>query len=104
MPTRPAARMKPGVAGGLGSERQQRVVALLGRTTAKAAVRRRAHRVAVEPLGDAAREGARLGLIARETAFELADASSFVEEDLPVLGRPSVRTRPQQRHDAGLVT
>jgi len=45
IPSPPAARMQPGVAGGVGSERQQGVVRLLAPTAAKAALGRRAHGV-----------------------------------------------------------
>ncbi|HZZ26134.1 MAG TPA: hypothetical protein VFE60_27870 [Roseiarcus sp.] len=78
------------MAGGLGSERQQRVVALLGLAAAEAAVGRRAHRITVEPFGHTAREGTGLGLQARQAAVELGDSRPFVEEGPPVFARPAI--------------
>ena len=89
--------MQPGVAGGLGSERHQRVVRVLGPAAAEAAIGRRAHRIAVEPFGDAAREGAGFGLFARQPAVELGDARPFVEEGPPVFARPAVAPRVKTR-------
>src|SRR6202043_568680 len=39
---------------------------------------------------------------ARQTAIELGDAGPFVEEDLPVLGRPAVAAGSEQQNDFGL--
>ncbi len=62
-------------------------------TAAEAAAGRRAHRIAVQPFGDAAGEGAGLGLRARQPAIELGDARPLVEEGPPVLARPAVARR-----------
>jgi hypothetical protein len=35
-------------------------------------------------------------------ALELGNGGALAEEELPVLGRPAVATRPQQGHDARL--
>jgi hypothetical protein len=83
IPSRPTARMKPGMAGGFDPERQQRVVALLGLVAPQAAVGRRAHPVAVQPLGNAAREGAGFGLLARRPAVELGSSSKKARQSTP---------------------
>ena len=82
--------MQPGMAGRFGAERQQRVMGVFGLAAAEAAPGRRAHRIAVQPFGDAAGEGASLGLVARQPAVELGNARPFVEEGPPVLARPAV--------------
>ena len=89
--------MQPGVAGGLGSERQQPVVSALGPAAVKAAIGRRVLPIAVEPLGDAGSVGTGLGLQARQTAVELDDARPFVEERPPVFARPAVALRVKRR-------
>ena len=82
--------MQPDVAGLFGAERQPRVVGAFASISAGTTAGRRAHRIAVQPLGYAAGEGAGLGFRARQTAIELGDAGVLVEERLPVLGRPAV--------------
>ena len=59
--------------------------------------------VAVQPFGDAAGEGAGLGLGARQPAIELGDARPLVEEGAPVLGRPAVVAGRKQRDHVRLV-
>jgi hypothetical protein len=53
--------MQPGMAGLFGAERQQLVVGVVACTAAEAAAGRRPNGIAVEPLDDAAGEGAGLG-------------------------------------------
>ncbi len=65
---------------------------------------RRAHGVAVQPFGKAPGDGTGFGLFARQQAIQFADVDPLVEEDLPVLGRPTVPARQQQPYDLGLVT
>ena len=72
-------------------------MALLGLVAPEPAVGRRAHPVAVQPLGDAAREGPDLGLLARQPAVELGNGRSFVEEGPPVFARPAVALRVKRR-------
>jgi len=45
----------------------------------------------VQPVNDAAFERVGLGLGARQASIDLGNADALVEEDLPVLGRPSLR-------------
>ena len=96
--------MQPDVAGGFGAVGQQRIVGVFTIAASETAPGRRAFRIAVQPFDDAAGKGLGLGLRTRQSAIELDDAGALVEEDLPVLGRPAVFGRPQQRHDLGLVT
>ena len=95
--------MQPGMAGLVRAERQQGVVRVVASTAAKAAAGWRAHRIAVEPFGDATGEGAGLGLIAWQAAVELGNARPLVEQGSPVLARPAVATRALQRDHARLV-
>jgi hypothetical protein len=81
--------MQPGVAGGLGSERQQWVVGVLRLTAAEAAAGRRARRIAVQPFGHATDEGASLRFCAWQPAIELGDARPPVIERQPILGPSS---------------
>ena len=103
VPSRPAARMQPGMAGLFGAERQQLVVGVFAPTAAETAAGRRACRIAVEPFDDAAIEGADLGLIARQPAIELGEPGALVEIRQPVLARPAVHAFAQQRNDADLM-
>ena len=77
--------MQPGMAGRFRAEGKQRVVTVFGLAAAKAATGRRAHRVAVEPFGGTAGEGAGLGLIPWQAAVKLGNARPFIEEGPPVL-------------------
>jgi hypothetical protein len=54
--------MKPQMGDALDAEREQHVIGILGPPAFQAAVRRRANRITVQPFGDAASEGPRLGL------------------------------------------
>ena len=96
--------MQPRMAGLFGAERQQLVVGAVACTATAAAAGRRPNRIAVEPLGHAAGEGAGLGGRARQPAIELGDAPPFVEQGPPVLARPTITAGAQQRDHARLVT
>ena len=76
-----------------GSSLSQR---FLPATAFEAATRRGADRIAVQPFGHAAFEGSCLGLRPRQPAIELGNSGSLVKVNLPVLGRPSVTTGPEQ--------
>jgi hypothetical protein len=64
---------------------------------------RRWHRVMVQPFIDRAGKSLRLGLGTRQPAIELGNAGPLVKERPPVLVRPAVIRRPQQRDDTGFV-
>ncbi len=78
-------------------------MAVLGAAAAETAVWRRPHRIAVEPLHYAAREGAGFGLFAAQPAVELGDAGPLVEEGPPVLARPAVAANAKKHDDARLL-
>lgn len=86
--------MQPDMAGRLDAEWHQHVLGMIVATAGTASPGRRALEGAVHPFDEAAFEGARLGFPARQAAIELRDAGALVEIDLPVLGRPSVPSRP----------
>src|SRR5208282_540265 len=104
IPGRPGARMLPGMSDAFDAEGHRRIMAMITATAAEAAPRRRAHGVAVQPFSNATGEGASLGLGTRQPAVEFGDAGPLLEEHLPVLNRPAVTARPEQRYDASLVT
>src|SRR5262249_44237763 len=94
MPRRPAARMQPRLAEDFDAVGQQRIVGVLATAAAETLPRRRVHGVAVQPFHDTTVEGADLGLRTRQPTVELGDSRAFVEERVPVLGRPTINTRP----------
>jgi class 3 adenylate cyclase len=94
--------MQPGMAGAFGAERQERIVSVFGIATAKTLSGWRVRRIVVQPLGNATGEGLGLGLRTRQSSIELDHTGAFVKEDMPVLSRPAVFGRPQQRQDLGL--
>ncbi len=79
-------------------------MAVFGFAATMAATGRRAHRVAVEPFGDATGKGAGLGLIAWQASVELGNARPFIEEGPPVFAQSAVAARAQQSDHLCLVT
>src|SRR4051812_28895918 len=93
--------MQPSMVGLFAAEWQQFVLGLFTSTAAEAAARRRARRIAVQPFGDAAGEGAGFG--GREPTLEVGDCRPLVEQSPPILARPAVAAGAQQRDHARLV-
>ena len=54
-----------------------------------------AHRIAVQPFGDAVSEGTRLGFGTRQPAIEFGNPGALVVEFSPILGRPPILARQQ---------
>jgi alkanesulfonate monooxygenase SsuD/methylene tetrahydromethanopterin reductase-like flavin-dependent oxidoreductase (luciferase family) len=75
----------------------------LGAVTGKAVTWQRYNRMMVHPFGDAASERHSFGLFSGLPAIELGNSGALVKIYLPVLSRPSTRTRPQPQHNRRLV-
>src|SRR5262245_31856888 len=104
MPSGPAFSMQPCMRPRLGSE-WEHYGAARSRVAAPCATSRRGwSRVLVQPLHDAASERLSLGLGARQSAVEFRNSRSFVEERLPIVGRPAISTASQHRYELSLVT
>ena len=76
---------------GLGPKRQQRIAGTLSTSAFQAAAERGHGRVTVEPFNHTMIECLSLGLGPRKPTFKLTNARSLFEEDVPILGRPTVR-------------
>ena len=88
---------------GLGPKRQQRIAGTLSTSAFQAAAERGHGRVTVEPFNHTMIECLSLGLGPRKPTFKLTNARSLFEEDVPILGRPTVRAWLQHRQDACFV-
>src|SRR5271156_7174994 len=95
--------MKPQMGGALDAEREQHIIGILGRSAFQAVSWRRANWIAVQPFGDAACEGPRLGYGTWQATTGLGNRDPLIEESPPILGQRAVLTGPQLRHDVGLV-
>ena len=63
----------------LDPEGEQPFMAMIAAATGETTLRCRPHGIAVQPFGDAAGEGAGLGLGAQQTAVELGDARPLIK-------------------------
>ena len=103
LPWLPAFPMKPCMGSWLGSEWHDTGAVGFKLAAPCATANSRWSWVAVAPLDYASLECLCVRLRSRQSAIEFGDPRPLVEENLPVLSRPSIIHGPQQRHDLGLV-
>jgi hypothetical protein len=76
--------MQPSTAKRLDTKRQYRIMRMIVAAAGEAPSGRRAHKIAVHPVDDAAIEGASLGLWAGQAAATLGKRGSLLEKHVPV--------------------
>src|SRR5262249_27019115 len=99
LPRWPAFSVQPDVGSGLHSVRQDNSIFAFGLAAPRATAWCGRSWISVQPLNNAASERLNLGLGARQSAVEFHNSRPFVEERLPVLGRPAIATGAQHSYD-----
>jgi hypothetical protein len=90
MPRWPARAMQPSVTACVGPKWQQRIARPLSAAASYASSGCGRRGVTVEPLRYAAGDCSSLGLRPRQSTIELGNTGPVVEEDLPILGGPTL--------------